>query len=129
MLTMDAVKAGHVADDIIASEIAKQDAMWGRSPERTDSMAGELALAAGAQLDALILRRGDCPGAFDVTPAKFPATWSGFRDYGSDVANLAVVAAYIRQEMKRLIARGAPTNRTSRKLQEPYTKDQPAVQL
>lgn len=52
------------------------------------------------------------------------------QDYGSDVANLAVAAAYIRQEIKRLIAHGADTTRTSRDpATQPYTGDQPAVQL
>lgn len=125
----DPVKAGQAADDIIASEIARQDAMWGRANERADTRHGELLQAGLAQAQATWLRR-DGQTAFDTPPPCYPVDWSGFRDYGSDVANLAVAAAFIRQEMKRLIDNGAPTIRTSRNpAVQPYSGDQPAVQL
>lgn len=91
---------------------------------------GQLLRAGLAQLEALLLRRDGEADAFGAAPNIYPADWSGFRDYGSDVANLAVAAAYIRQEIKRLIAQGADTTRTSRDpATQPYTGDQPAVQL
>lgn len=127
---MNVTSFGQTADDIIASEIARQDAMWGRSNERADSSHGELLGAGLAQALALYQRRRGFTAAFERAPDVFPQTWGGFRDYGSDVANLAVAAAYIRQEMKRLIAAGAPTHRLSRDAaKQPYTADQPAVQL
>jgi len=122
--------AAQDADAIIAGEVARQDKMWGVANERADSTQGQLLRAGMAQLDALQLRRDGEADAFADTPTIYPADWSGFRDYGSDVANLAVAAAYIRQEIKRLIAAGADTTRTSRDpATQPYTGDQPAVQL
>lgn len=130
VLASDAVKAGVQADDIIASEVARQDKMWGVANERANSSGGQLLRAGLAQMEALMLRQGGEADAFGAPPNIYPEGWSGFRDYGSDVANLAVAAAYIRQEMKRLIAQGADTTRTSRDpATQPYTGDQPAVQL
>lgn len=122
---------GEIADDIIAREVAGQDAMWGRSNERADSTKGQLLLAGLATLTTLWCRRetGDA-SVFDRAPACYPEGWSGFRDYGSDVANLAVAAAYIRQEIKRLVSIGADVTRKSREVKtQPYTGDQPAVQI
>lgn len=125
---MDHLQAGQKADEIIAGEVVRQDQMWGVANERADSNSGQLLCAGTAQLEALIMRRCGSTNAFDRAPSVYPEDWSGFRDYGSDVANLAVAAAFIRQEMKRLIAAGAPTNRTSRNAQtQPYTGDQPAA--
>ncbi len=123
--------AGQTADDIIAGEVARQDAMWGRSNERADSSKGQLLNAGVSQAVALIYRREGHTNSFtDGKPEFYPSDWSGFRDYGSDVANLAVAAAFIRQEMKRLIADGADTTRKSRDpATQPYKFDQPAVQL
>lgn len=119
---------GEIADDIIAREVAGQDAMWGRSNERADSSDGQLLAAGAAQAVALLNRRGGDKNF--VKPGIYPDDWSGFRDYGSDVANLAVAAAYIRQEIKRLVASGADTTRTSRNVAtQPYTGDQPAIQI
>jgi hypothetical protein len=126
----DHVKVGQAADDLIAREVAGQDAMWGRANERADSSQGQLLRAGLAQLQALQFRRDGDAAAFNSPPAIYPADWSGFRDYGSDVANLVVAAAFIRQEIKRLIASGADTTRKSRDVaQQPYGNDQPAVQL
>lgn len=81
---MPEVNAGQAADDLIAREIAGQDAMWGRSNERADSSRGQL-LSAGLA---------------------------------------------IRPTGPALIAAGADTTRKSRDVAaQPYTKDQPAVQL
>jgi hypothetical protein len=126
---LDYIDAGNKADELISAEIAKQDRMWGVAHERADSEGGELMLAGMAQLDALFDRIFcEEPHAFAETPDIFPECWSGFRDYGSDVANLVVAIAYLRQEVKRLIAGGADTTRTSRNPDtQPYTADQPAV--
>ena len=128
---MDHVAAGQEADKIIAGEVERQDKMWGVSNDRSDSSHGELLQAALAQSLALQLRREGNVGAFDTPPDEYPADWSGFRDYGSDVANLAVAAAFIRQEMKRLIAAGESIYRKPRDpATQPYTgTDQPAIQL
>jgi hypothetical protein len=128
---MDHSAAGHKADEIIAKEVAGQDKMWGVANERTDVQAGQMLKAAVAQGVALIYRREGHLDAFtDGKPEFYPSDWSGFRDYGSDVANLAVAAAFIRQEMKRLIASGADTTRTSRNpAVQPYTGDQPTQQF
>jgi hypothetical protein len=126
----DHTQIGQAADDIIASEVARQDAMWGRSNDRADSSKGQLLKAGIASVVAVQARRDGFIDAFNSPPPIYPSDWSGFRDYGSDVANLAVAAAYIRQEMKRLIANGEPTHRLSRDpVAQPYTGDQPAVQL
>lgn len=128
---MDHAEAGRKADEIIAKEVSGQDKMWGFANERTDSNNGQLLAAGLAQAHALYERRVDGAPIDDKNlPSCYPEGWSGFRDYGSDVANLAVAAAFIRQEMKRLIAAGADTTRTSRNVAtQPYTGDQPAIQL
>lgn len=124
-----ATNAGICADDIIASEVARQDAMWGRANNRADANSGQL-LQAGLAQGIAVQQRRDLGTPINEPPMVYPADWSGFRDYGSDVANLAVAAAFIRQEMKRLIASGAPTNRLSRDpVAQPYRGDKPAVQL
>ena len=127
---MDIAIAGQHADTIIAEEVARQDKMWGVSNERADANSGQLLAAGTSQALALIQKRLSGPSAFDSPPAIYPPDWSGFRDYGSDVANIAVAAAFLRQEMKRLIAAGATVERTPRNPPaQPYTGDQPAVQL
>ena len=129
-VTMDHAAAGREADKIIAGEVDRQDKMWGVANERTDSAKGQLLGAGLAQLEALYERRAGNLDAFKLPSTSYPNDWNGFRDYGSDVANLAVAAAFIRQEMKRLIASGADTTRTSRNVAtQPYTGDQPAIQL
>jgi hypothetical protein len=121
-------QAGDNADAIIAGEVARQDKMWGVSNDRADSANGELLNAGIAQGFALLGKRNGDTTAFDAAPPIYPPEWSGFRDYGSDVANLAVIAAYVRQEMKRLIVAGADTTRKSRDpAVQPYTGDQPAT--
>jgi len=128
---MDHAAAGQKADEIIAKEVSGQDKMWGVANERTDANSGQLLAAGVSQAYALLGKRaGQGVKAFESPPPFYPSDWSGFRDYGSDVANLAVAAAFLRQEMKRLIAAGADTTRTSRNVAtQPYTGDQPAIQL
>lgn len=117
---------GKQADELIAAEVAKQDRMWGVANERADSSHGQLMHAAMAQLDALQDRIQGEPDAFEEVPPAYPDDWTGFRDYGSNVANLVVAAAYLRQEIKRRIANGEDTTRKSRDpATQPYTGDQP----
>jgi len=125
--TIDPVTAGAKADELIAGEIARQDAMWGVSNERADTTSGQLMQAGMAQLDALYERQQGYDG-FKNVPDIYPEGWAGFRDYGSDVANLVVAAAFIRQEIKRKIANGEDTTRASRNPQtQPFGTDQPKV--
>jgi hypothetical protein len=127
---MDANEAGRKADELIAAEVAGQDKMWGVANERADSTKGQLLEAGLAQVTALHRRRLGIIGAFDDAPAIYPDDWSGFRDYGSDVANIVVGIAYLRQEAKRLIAAGADTTRTKRNpVTQPYKAEQPAGQF
>lgn len=123
---MNAKNAGFSADYLIAAEIARQDEMWGVANERADTKDGQLMRAGIAQLDALFARQSGDTTAFDFPLWPYPEDWSGFRDYGSDVANLVVAVAFLRQEIKRKIAAGEDTTRTSRQTSQPYLKDQPA---
>ena len=133
---MDHYEAGLKADELIAKEVAGQDKMWGVTNERTDSNDGQLLTAGVSQALALIDRRQGDEDAFESPPdivppahwtvCDYPVEWSGFRDYGSDVANIVVAIAFLRQEAKRLIANGADTTRKSRQPTQVYTGDQPA---
>lgn len=124
---MDYEEAGRKADEIVAAEVARQDRMWGVANERADSSDGQLLKAGLSQAMALEGRRQGFD-TFNHVPPTYPKDWSGFRDYGSDVANLAVVAAFIRQEIKRLLAKGEDTTRLERnQVTQPYKFDQPAT--
>lgn len=116
------------ADKLIAAEIERQDKMWGVANERAAVADGQLFHAGLAQLDALLARTaGD--GWPSDPPVIYPRDWSGFRDYGSDVANLVVAVAFLRQEIKRLIEKGESTTRAPRNYAtQPYGGAQPAVQ-
>lgn len=123
---MDSFEAGRQADELIAKEVTGQDKMWGVSNDRADASRGELLLAALAQQHAVNERRCGKINAFDPDKptSPYPDDWSGFRSYGGDVPNLVVAAAYLRQEIKRLIVAGEDTTRLSRTT--PYSdKDQP----
>ena len=59
--------------------------------------------------------------AFDLARRElFPADWGGFRDYGSDIANLAVVGAYVENEIKRRLLNGESTYRAPRQPDQVY---------
>lgn len=125
-------EAAAKADELIANEIARQDRMWGEANERADSSKRQLMHAAMAQLDLLDLKHmgENSESAVEIVKEMtYPQDWGGFRDYGSDVANLVVASAYLRQEIKRLIANGESTHRASRNPEtQPYQgSDQPAV--
>ncbi len=122
------------AQELIAAEVARQDRMWGLSNERADVSKCQMQDAAMAQLGLLHYKRnpeevGIANDAPLVSAREFyyPEDWDSFRDYGSDIANLVVAAAYIQQEIKRKLALGENTMRSSRTT--PYEgADQPAVQ-
>lgn len=123
-----------LADQLIAAEIAKQDGMWGETNERADASKSQILRAATAQCVALSLSQNFAalwPGgnraeqrveAFNKAKHDFyPTDWSGFRDYGSDVANMVVAAAYLRNEIKRRIRNGESTYRAPRDAKtQPY---------
>jgi len=118
--------AGQMADQLIATEVAGQDKMWGVANERADSANGELFMAGLSQGLSLHAKQAGSPNAFAIAPSTYPKSWSGFRDYGSDVANLVVMVAFLRQEIKRKIANGESIERTKRNpVTQPYTGDQP----
>lgn len=125
---MDVNEAANKADFLIQGEIERQDRMWGAMNERADISRGQLMRAGMAQLMALHNKTIGFPEAFGAPPPVFPSDWSGFRDYGSDVANLVVAVAFLRQEIKRKIMAGEDTTRLSRRPDQVYTKDQPMVQ-
>lgn len=121
-MTLEAKKA----DELIAAEIARQDRMWGEQNERADISRGQLFHAALSQLDLLDLKVAfNLPSEEAVMTVldmgTFPKDWGGFRDYGSDIANLVVAAAYIRQEITRKLKNGESTYRAPRNPEtQPY---------
>lgn len=122
--------AGDLADSLIRTEVQVQDKMWGDANDRADTTKGQLLAAAHAQVDAIRMIRHLAYGretAFTISRHQnYPKDWNGFRDYGSDVANLVVAAAYLRNEIKRMITDGESITRSKRT--EPYAgPDIPAV--
>lgn len=123
--------AGDKAEQMIASEVAIQNVMWGDANERADISRGQLLQAAMAQIRSIdmVAHNGlemSRDAIFDHCKALYyPADWSGFRDYGSDIANLVVAAAYLQQEIKRRLVRGESCERASRRKDEPYTRGEP----
>jgi hypothetical protein len=116
------------AENLIAAEVERQRAMWGESNERADASQGELMHAAMAQLDALYDKQAGIGDAFDAPPAVYPLSWGGFRDYGSDIANLVVAVAFLTNEIARKLRAGEDYTRKSRNPDtQPYTADQPAA--
>lgn len=105
------------ADNLILGEISRQDRMWGETNERADISQGQLYYAAMAQIDLVHSKEIGYPAGEALDNAReefFPSDWGGFRDYGSDVANLVVAAAYLRQEIVRRIRNGESTFRAPR---------------
>lgn len=119
-LTLDVLAAERLADELITAELAKQNQMWGRSNERADASKGQLFHAAMAQQDALWARQLGEATAFDEAPSIYPEDWSGFRDYGSDIANLIVAISFLTQEVKRKLMNGEDYTRTSRAPDQAY---------
>ena len=114
--------AAEQAREIIATELSKQNFMWGDMNERADTAKGQLFMAAQAQIEMV---RSRAAGASDeealaIGKVQYPLDWSGFRDYGSEIANLAVAAAYIENEIKRRLLKGESTYRAPRRADQPY---------
>lgn len=114
------------AEELIAAEVAYQDSLWGSASERADISEGQCHDAAVAQLVALGAKREGAASEMAFSHVcggyYFPESWSGFRDYGSDIANLVVAAAYITQEIRRRLLLGEDTTRSKRDVtKQPYT--------
>jgi hypothetical protein len=125
---LDVFEAERLTDELVSAELAKQNQMWGRLGDRTDNLNGELQLAGMAQLDALFDRQNGEPDAFGSPPEIFPQDWSGFRDYGSDIANLVVAVAFLTQEIKRKLMAGEDFTRLARTAQQPFAADAPLAE-
>jgi hypothetical protein len=114
------------ASDLIEKELDKQDQMWGTTNERTDVSKGQLLFAGYAQFIATVSKEAGVQSAFDSIPDSYPGDWSGFRDYGSTVANLVVVVSFLTNEIRRRLRAGESDYRKPRdKTTQPYIKDQP----
>jgi hypothetical protein len=114
----------------VQAEVERQNRMWGIG--RDDHANGELMMATLAQLDELTIKQAGAPEAFAQPHPAFPKNWSGFRDYGSDVANLVVAAAWLHQEIARKLRAGEDDTRLSRNPEtQPYdqTNGKPDVVL
>lgn len=132
LIDHEQVMVSSIVTDIIFGEVERQNTMWGNTNERADISQGQLLQAARAQAAALTARRCGVDdafdGGFDGAPTCYPPDWSGFRDYGSDIANLAVTTVYLFQEIKRLVREGKSAYRKPRDPDtQPYTGDQPKV--
>lgn len=128
---MELQEASETARQLIAGEVTLQNRMWGDANDRADITKGQLLEAAMAQCGAISLLQGLTEGephsssdrewAFNAAKADFfPEDWGGFRDYGSDIANLVVAAAYIENEIKRRLLDGESTYRAPRKPEQVY---------
>ncbi len=118
---------GATADQLVAAEVALQERMWDDGKQSR----GQLANAAAAHLYLVEMKRlgVTSSAAVDVAHMRlYPPDWdpTAFRDYDSDIANLAVAAAFIRNEIKRKLRNGEPTTRAKRAV--PYTLAQPHVE-
>ncbi|WP_316207526.1 hypothetical protein [Bradyrhizobium sp. SZCCHNR3118] len=121
---MDILEAERLADKLIADEIAKQDAMWGKLNERADTSKGQLLHAAMGQMDAVWARQqGDGDGAFAQPPSIYPTDWSGFRSYGADIPNIVVAVAFLRQEIKRKLMNDEDYERLARRPDQTYNPE------
>jgi hypothetical protein len=121
MLTM--LEAARTASQLIDTEVMLQNRMWGETNDRADISQGQLMGAALAQTYAVALAEftGDRQASFeDAKDDFFPQDWGGFRDYGSDIANLVVAAAYLRNEIKRRRMNGESSHRAPRTADQTY---------
>jgi len=130
-LKEDPSVAGVFTDQLIKEEVAIQDRMWGDANERADASGNQL-LAAGIAQATLVRAKNDNLSVYsgeallnEIKERLYPPDWDGFRDYGSNVANLVVAAAFIRSEIKRRVLLGEDTARAKRG--EAYTTAKPYV--
>lgn len=111
---------------LVDVEFAVQCKMWDEENGRADSAKGELMSGAMTALDLIALKRAGLASSTAVKIAAadfYPENWSGFRDYGSDVANLVVANAFILSEITRLVALGADRTRLSRAPDQKYNPE------
>lgn len=126
------LEAGLIADALTATEVGVQVKMWGDLDARRkndDDAKGQLLSACAAQLlfVKFVSEGNSPPDALVGAKAVYPEDWdvNAFRSYGSDVANLVVAAAFLRNEIARRIANGEDTTRSKRA--DPYTTAIPNV--
>jgi hypothetical protein len=117
---LDVFEAERLTDELVSAELVKQNQMWGRMNERADISQGQLFHAGIAQIDALFDRQNGIEDAFSEPPAVYPEDWSGFRDYGSDIANLVVGVAFLTQEIKRKLIADEDYTRLARGADQVY---------
>jgi hypothetical protein len=117
---LDVFEAERLTDELVSAELAKGSQVWGRLNERSDVSNGELMHAGMGQLDALFDRQNGEPDAFDAPAAIYPEGWSGFRDYGSDIANIVVAVAFLTNEIKRKLIADEDYTRLARGSDQVY---------
>jgi hypothetical protein len=120
-------EAADISRVIIAKEVSLQSKMWGDANDRADASSGQMLHAAQAQLELVhskVYERMDQQSALALAKSRhYPKDWSGFRDYGSNIANLAVAAAYLQNEIKRLVMNGEDSFRAPRPASDPYNPE------
>lgn len=127
-------KTGDCVDQMIEKEVNVQIAMWGASRLKSSINSSQLLSAAIASASAIWADRtmpeepGGRVAAFEVAKENYyPSDWdpTAFRDYGSDVANLIVAIALLRNQVLDMVSNGEDTTRSRRG--EPYTFVKPMV--
>ena len=126
-------KTGEYVDSLIEREVNVQIAMWGTN--RPDNDKGQLLGAAMASAGAINtirsvphpLSAADRALVFEQAKMFYPADWdpTAFRDYGSDVANLIVAIAFLRNQVLDMVSKGEDTTRSKRG--QPYTNVRPMI--
>lgn len=112
--------------DLVRGEVAVQMRMWGQHNERADAKDRELMRASMAQLDLIFIKAAGLRSREAIKIAKedfYPENWNGFRDYGTDVANLQVAAAYLVSEIALKLISGEDFARAPRPSSENYPTD------
>jgi hypothetical protein len=121
---MDVKEAASLARNLIDSELLLQNKMWGDTNDRADISKGQLLHAAQAQTELVnstaYERMGDESALEFAKSRHYPKDWSGFRNYGSNVANLVVAAAYLQNEIKRRLMNDETSYRAPRRADQPY---------
>jgi hypothetical protein len=117
--------AARFARTLIATEVGIQNKMWEDDNARADNANGELMCAAMASLDLVQIKEvGKLDSKTAVLIARddfYPPNWSGFRDYGTRIANLVVAAAFIENEIKRCLVNGEDWTRAKREPDQTYS--------
>jgi hypothetical protein len=116
--------AARFARELIDAEVAVQNKMWEDDNARADCKDSQLMRAAMASLDLVAIKEfSKLESHTAVKIAKddfYPEDWSGFRDYGTKIANLVVAAAFIENEIKRCLAEGQDWTRAKRQPDQTY---------